>query len=137
MSDGKNTSLNILVVDDEEFSRKFLGRVLESIGITNTTSAVNGEEALKALQSLDDNHHERIDLIICDIEMPNMSGYELVRRLRYGEIPAYKNIPIIMLTGKDSDKNVRSARIHKIGGFLIKPPQAEPLKLMIEQCLAD
>ena len=62
-----------------------------------------------------------------------MGGYEFVRKVRFGAIPSYKDIPIIMLTGKDTDKNVQSARIHKIDGFLVKPAKAEPLKAAIRR----
>ncbi len=131
MNDDVYDRLNVMVVEDEEFSRFFLAKVLSSIGIENVTFAENGSDALAKLENLDTG----LDLIICDIEMPEMGGYEFVRRLRYGAIPAFKDVPIVMLTGKDTEKNVRSAKIHKISGFMVKPPEAEPLKKMIDQVL--
>ena len=77
----------------------------------------------------------RLDLAVCDIEMPEMNGYEFVRKVRFGAVAGYKELPVIMLTGKDTDKNVQSARIHKIDGFLVKPAKAEPLKAAIRRVL--
>ena len=133
MNDDIYDRLKILVVEDEQFARFFLAKVLSSIGIENVTFAENGSDALSHLEGLDGP----LDLIICDIEMPQMGGYEFVRRLRYGAVPTYRNIPIVMLTGRDTEKNVRSAKIHKISGFMVKPPEVEPLRKMIDQVLAD
>ena len=64
-----------------------------------------------------------------------MCGYEFVRQVRYGAVPGYKDIPIIMLTGKDTDKNARKARIHKISGFLVKPAKPNTLTNAIRHAL--
>ena len=64
-----------------------------------------------------------------------MDGYEFVRHIRVGDVPAYKAIPIIMLTGQDNDKNVRRAQIYKIDGFIVKPAEAKLLKQRIGQAL--
>lgn len=69
--------------------------------------------------------------------MPEMDGYEFSRRIRYGIVPGYKSVPIIMLTGKDSDWNVQRAAFHKINGYVVKPPQAEDLKRRIEIVVGD
>lgn len=124
-------SINLLVVEDEEFSARFLGRILEKIGIVSVLIAANGAEALKILETAEPS----IDLVISDIEMPEMDGYELVRRIRYGMVPQYKAVPILMLTGQDTDKNVDLARIHKIDGFIVKPPKAEDLERRILKAL--
>lgn len=124
MSDGEFASINVLAVEDEEFAQRITSKILESIGVNEVFMANNGVEALALL----DSTKARIDLVICDIEMPEMDGYEFVRRIRYGTVPAYKEVPIIMLTGKDTEKNVRSARIHKINGFIVKPPQIDNVR---------
>jgi len=117
-------SVTVLVVEDEEFSARFVARVLGKIGIESVVNAANGAEALALLESAE----PAIDLVISDIEMPEMDGYELVRRIRYGAVPQYQAIPILMLTGQDTDKNVEKARIHKINGFIVKPPKVEDLE---------
>ena len=116
--------MHILVVEDEAFSLEAIRKVLNNIGATSVATASNGAEALKLLEDADCN----LDLIICDIEMPEMSGYEFVRMLRYGTVPRFKDLPVLMLTGHDTPKNLRRARTHKIDGFLVKPPTAESLR---------
>lgn len=117
-------TIEVLVIDDEPFAQRFVTRVLNSIGIEKLITAENGAQALELLQAAT----APIDLIICDIEMPEMNGFEFVRRIRYGIVPEIKNIPILMLTGQDTDQNIKSARIHKINGYVVKPPKADTLQ---------
>ena len=124
MSEESLGSVHILVVEDEAFSLEAIRKVLNNIGATSVATASNGADALKLLEDADCN----LDLIICDIEMPEMSGYEFVRMLRYGTVPRFKDLPVLMLTGHDTPKNLRRARTHKIDGFLVKPPTAESLR---------
>lgn len=131
MSDQEIASLNVMTIEDEAFSQHVVSRVLEEIGMASVTIAENGADALAKLAGAD----PKIDLVICDIEMPEMNGFEFVRRVRYGAVPGYKDIPVIMLTGKDTDKNAQKARIHKISGFLVKPPRANTLRNAIRHAL--
>ncbi len=124
---------NILIIDDEPISRVAVTKTLGNIGVGNVSEADNGNDALRLLETAD----PKINVIICDIEMPEMTGYEFVRRVRYGTVPEYAKVPIIILTGKDTDKNLRDARIHKINDFLLKPPTAETLKTSINRVLAS
>ncbi len=124
MNEPEFAQLNVMAIDDEEFARGLITRVLEMIGVGSVLTAENGIDALAQLERTE----LAVDLVISDIEMPEMNGYEFVRRLRYGAVPHYKELPVIMLTGKDTEKNVRSARIHKISGFVVKPPEVNTLK---------
>jgi len=126
-------AVRVLIVEDEAFSQQLLSRVLTKLGLTKLATVSDGKEALSALGK---NPHD-FDLIISDIEMPNMDGYEFVRKLRYGSVPECKDIPVLILTGKDTDKNVQRARFHKINGFIVKPPQPEDLRRKIEKALGD
>ncbi len=133
MTDGEFNSLNVMAVEDEAFSQKVVSELLKTIGVNSVTIAENGADALAKLDGADPS----IGLIICDIEMPEMDGYEFVRKVRFGAVPEYRVVPVIMLTGKDTDKNAQSARIHKISGFLVKPPKATTLKAAIRHALGD
>ena len=124
-------ALTVMVVDDEEFSRKFVVRILESIGIGHVITAESGTVALSQLDETEGN----VDLVICDIEMPEMTGYEFARRVRYGTVPRFKDVPILILTGQASDKNVKKARMHKINGFVTKPPTVDLLRVFIRDVL--
>ena len=125
------SSVNVMVVDDEEFAQRFVTRILGMLGTGEVLTADNGAEALEKLAETD----VAIDLIISDIEMPEVDGYEFVRKIRYGEVPEYKDVPILILTGKDTDQNVQKARFHKINGFLVKPPNAEDLERQLRKAL--
>jgi CheY-like chemotaxis protein len=87
-------SRNVLIVDDEEVIRKFLRINLDNWGY-EVKEAVDGEEALKQLKSDD------FDLLICDILMPKKDGWEVLKEMRSD--PKTKDIPVIILTGKNED----------------------------------
>ncbi len=118
------SSVNMLVLEDEDFAASFIGRVLDTLGVGKVITAVNGVAALDMLE------HDRpdTDIFLCDLEMPEMGGYEFVRRIRYGAVPKYKDIPILVLTGGDTEKNVKKSRTHRINGFIVKPPKAVELE---------
>ncbi|MED5360837.1 MAG: response regulator, partial [Pseudomonadota bacterium] len=113
MSEDNLCSVHIRVVEDEAFSLEAIRKVLNNIGATSVATTSNGAEALKLLEDADCN----LDLIICDIEMPERPGYEFVRMLHYGTVPRLKDLPVLMLTGHDTPKNLRHTRTHRIDGF--------------------
>ncbi|MFA9398068.1 MAG: response regulator transcription factor [Clostridiaceae bacterium] len=84
----------ILIVDDEEHIRELISFNLNSNGY-KTISADNGLDALKLVQE------EQIQLIVLDLMLPGMDGYEVCKKLRYD--PNTKDIPIIMLTAKSEE----------------------------------
>lgn len=120
-------SLSVLVVDDEQFARSLVIRVLMSLGIELIHEAENGAKAIEVLH----DENKKIDLIISDIEMPEMDGFKFARKIRYGIVERYKKVPFLMLTGRDTEDNIRKGRIHKIDGFILKPPNAEDLRTCI------
>ncbi len=132
MTDNTFGSAKVMIVDNEAFSRKYVTRILEAIGIGAIETALSGADALAELTEADAD----IDLVICDIEMPEMTGYEFVRRVRYGTVPRYKDVPILILTGHATEKNVQRAHTHKIDGFVTKPVTVDLLKVQIRDLLA-
>lgn len=131
MSEESFKSLHVLVVEDEEFSQKFVVRVLAGLGITRVSIAGNGVEALELLAGAE----PPVDLVISDIEMPEMDGFELARKLRWGAVPGYKDIPFVMLTGQDTEENIQKGRAYRIQGFAIKPPKPVVLHGLILRAL--
>lgn len=132
MTEDAFESLRVLVVDDEDYSQQVVVLVLEKLGVGNVSVARNGKHALEVLGSA----LEPFDLVISDIEMPEMGGFELARMIRYGTVPQYKDIPILMLTGHSTEENVQKGRIHRIQGFIVKPPNADVLKKYMTRALA-
>jgi len=131
MPDTDDSTVRVMIIDDEEFSRKFVTRLLKTIAIEQVHTADSGVDALAQLAEPGTD----IDLIICYIEMPEMTGYEFVRQIRYGTVPRFKDVPILILTSYATEKNVQLARTHKINGFVTKPPTADMLRVEIHNAL--
>ncbi len=102
----------ILIVDDSNSVRNFVGSILERNGFT-TIKSTNGEEALKKISE------ETVDLVITDLEMPKMHGFELIGSIRSQE--KYKNLPIIILTGRAGMKHRQAGTDLGANDFLVKP----------------
>src|SRR3972149_8724051 len=117
---------HILVVDDEEFMRDAIRLVLEREGYAAAV-AVDGEEALGIVR-------ERApDLVITDIAMPKMGGYELLTALHRD--PLTRNLPVILLTQKDSTSAVLTGWGSGADYYITKPFTSEVLKLSVELVL--
>ena len=131
MNQAKFKPLNVLVIEDSVLASRIITQMLKDLGVGRVITANNGARALKALKETSTD----IDICLCDIEMPVMGGYEFIRRIRYGTIPKYKDLPILVLTSMDTEKNVKKSRIHRINGFMIKPPTLEDLGRQIRRIL--
>lgn len=121
----------VLIVDDDEDARAFVEAVLTSTG-WDTLQAESGEEALDLAD------RESLDLIILDVTMPGIDGFEVFRRLRSGH--ATKHVPVIMLTGvnalTDGEKHSSESMVATLGvdgpnGFVDKPVDADYLMYTI------
>ena len=102
----------LLMVDDDEFQHKLLRRMLADVDC-DLVSAMSGRDAMAALRNC------RPDLVLMDVQLPDMHGVELTRRIHASE--PFARLPILMITGQ-SDKGVVVESI-KAGacGFLVKP----------------
>lgn len=116
----------ILVVEDYADSRAMLKLLLEDLNHRVLTAA-NGKQALGIAAN------NRIDLILTDFGLPDMSGLGLVYRLR--KLNHLQNVPIIMLTAFDGDEYRRLASQAGCSGFLTKPTDFDALERMIERAL--
>lgn len=116
--------INILVVDDDKNTRLLFKAVLESEGYTIFT-AVNGEDAL----SLMDREH--IDLVVLDIMMPKMDGYEFTRCLREND----NNLPILMVSAKQLPADKQKGFIVGTDDYITKPIDEAEMILRIKALL--
>lgn len=114
----------ILVVDDDIRNVFALGKVLEEKDI-EVMEAENGQIALDIL-----NEHKGIDLILMDVMMPVMNGYEAIRMIR--NTPGIKNIPIICLTAKAMKEDHENAINNGANDYLSKPLNEEKLFAMLK-----
>ena len=110
----------ILVVEDDCELRALFSRVLTRHGY-HTLEAGNGEEALAVLDN------EYIDLIISDIMMPVMDGYELVHSLRAANI----TIPVLMITAKDAFDDMERGFLSGTDDYMVKPVNVNEMVLRV------
>lgn len=115
---------NILVVEDEKNTRKLMCAVLKNNGFT-TFSAENGFAALDLIEK------QKIDLILLDIMMPNMDGYELTKALR----DVGMNVPILMVSAKHEVQDRRKGFRLGIDDYMTKPVDEEEMILRIRALL--
>lgn len=111
----------VLVVDDSEVLRKIVNFNLTREGYS-VDEAKDGKEALEKLQQI------KPDLVILDIMMPYIDGFEVLKRMR--KDPELAHIPVIMLTAKGGEDDPKTALELGANGFLTKP--FSPIKLLEE-----
>lgn len=120
----------ILIIEDEEIITKSLTRFLSKEGFA-VEVALGGEEALKKIKEKD------IDLIICDIRMPNMDGIETIKAIRNYLISSGKKlIPEIVITGYADENKYRDAVELKVAGYIYKPFDTQEFLEVIKRNLA-
>ncbi len=115
-----------LVVDDSVSVRRSMASFVGDLGF-DVDSAGDGLEALARLQK------RRPDLLIVDLEMPRMNGVELTGALRMS--PETRDVPVIMITSRSTDKHQRMARDAGVDVFLTKPVTEDDLAAHIRRCL--
>jgi two-component system chemotaxis response regulator CheY len=105
----------ILVVDDSATMRKVVLRTLKMAGLEfdRILEAGNGSEALVCLRM------NKVELIMCDINMPVMSGLQLLQQIKEDNLAA--GVPIVMVTTESSESQVRQAILSGAHGYIRKP----------------
>ena len=114
----------ILVVEDDKNTRRLMSAVLTRYGY-EPLLAVDGVEALEILD------HKHVDLIILDVMMPRMDGYEFTNTLRM----AGNNIPILMVTARETQNDKKRGFIVGVDDYMVKPVDEEEMVLRIAALL--
>ncbi len=114
----------IMVVEDDIQLQQLFCRVLSRNGYT-ALPADDGEQALALLE------HEHVDLIISDIMMPRMNGYELVTALREAGI----SIPVLMITARDGFDDMRRGFLSGSDDYMVKPVNVNEMVLRVQALL--
>jgi two-component system chemotaxis response regulator CheY len=112
-------NIKILVVDDFATMRKVVRNLLKQVGYDDIVEAEDGVMAMKALKS------QKIDVIISDWNMPNMSGLELLKAVKADAELA--NTPFLMVTAEALQDNVVAAVKAGVNNYIVKPFTAEVL----------
>lgn len=119
----------ILIIDDEEEFVSYMKANIELRDGYEVITALDGEEGLKAAES------GKPDLVLLDIKMPGMDGFEVLKRLK--ENKNTKSIPVIMVTARtDDDTMMEALKLHD-NGYVVKPVKIEELEEKMEDALGE
>ncbi len=113
-----NANMKFLVVDDFSTMRRIIRNLLNELGFTNVQEAKDGVDALHKLGG-------NFDVVVSDWNMPNMTGIELLRRIRSD--PALKDLPVLMITAEAKRENMIEATQAGVSGYIVKPFTAATL----------
>ncbi len=129
--------LNILVVDDSKVTRKMIGRTLAMAGIPigNLVEAENGLEGLKKMRALNLMQRDPFDVVIADINMPEMNGIEMIENMN--DDPQLRGIPVVVVSTEGSQTRIEELRGLGVHAYIRKPFAPEDVRDMIRQIVGD
>jgi two-component system, chemotaxis family, chemotaxis protein CheY len=122
-------NIKVLIVDDFATMRKVVRNLLKQVGYEDIVEAEDGVMALKALKS------QKIDVIVSDWNMPNMTGLELLKAVRADEELA--KTPFLMVTAEALQDNVVAAVKAGVNNYIVKPFTAEVLNEKIKKIMEN
>lgn len=118
MAEFANT--RILLIEDQLFIRSMMARMLNGIGFKQVLQARDGQEALDLIAA----DREFVDVILCDLKMPNMDGFDFLTKLR--ELPTGSaQTPVVMLTASNDPESVHRLKGLGIAGYIVKPASTQ------------
>jgi signal transduction histidine kinase len=117
----------IVYIDDEEALREVTAEILATAG-HETVLAASGREGIEAVR------RERPDIVLCDVNMPGMGGYEVLQAIRAD--PRLSSTPFLFLTSLGAPDNVRAGMVSGADDYLMKPIASEALLAAVEARLA-
>lgn len=123
------SKFTILVVEDNNLSRKALIGMLFKSGYENILSAPDGRSAIEKIE------HNHIDLIITDINMPHINGLELIKSVRMGQTKAVPETSVIAVTALSDTETISTCMRFEIDAFLPKPITVKDAREQIEQAV--
>ena len=115
-----NENWRVLIVDDQHLTREMVRVILGGLGFTQFAMAENALVAFKILEE-----RLRIDLIVCDWNMPHATGLDLLKRVRADA--RFKRLPFLMLTAEAYRETVDAAMAAGVSDYVIKPFTAQTL----------
>jgi len=119
--------MKVLVVDDFASMRRIVKNVLKQMGFTKIIEADDGSVALQVLKK------EEIGLVLCDWNMPRMTGIDLLKAVKSDE--DLKDIPFLMVTAEGQKDNVVEAVQAGVSNYIMKPFTAEAMEERVKKVL--
>jgi two-component system chemotaxis response regulator CheY len=105
--------LKYLIVDDFSTMRRIVRGLLKEMGCNNAEEAEDGAVALAAMKA------QKFDFVVCDINMPNMNGFDFLKAVRADE--SLKHIPVLMVTAEARKEDIVLAAQTGASGYIVKP----------------
>jgi len=115
----------ILIVDDSATVRQALSMALRDTGY----EVIEATDGCAALACLSEEHTQEINMLITDLNMPNMDGIDLIREVRRSS--GYRFMPIIMLTTESQEARKQEGKAVGASGWIVKPVKPEQLMTVI------
>lgn len=127
----KANELNILVVEDDDFQRRLVVEMLNSLDVRSIHEAGNGKEAIEVIR---DKSGRPVDIVLCDLNMPEMDGLEFLRHLGQG----HHNVAIVIVSALDSKLLLSAGKMTKMHGIKLlgiieKPIMLGQIKELLEK----
>jgi len=118
-------NMRILVVDDFSTMRRIVKNILKQLNFTNIVDADDGTTAWEILNK------DKIDFIVSDWNMPNMSGLELLKKVRNSE--EFADLPFLMVTAEGQQEHIIEAVQAGVSNYIVKPFTPETVEQKIEK----
>jgi two-component system, chemotaxis family, chemotaxis protein CheY len=121
------TDLKFLIVDDFSTMRRIVRGLLKEMGCTNAEEAEDGAVALNMLKA------QKFDFIVSDINMPNMTGFDLLAAVKKDD--SLKHIPVLMVTAEARKEDIVRAAQDGAAGYIVKPFTKATLEEKVQKIL--
>jgi two-component system chemotaxis response regulator CheY len=121
------TQLKFLVVDDFSTMRRIVKGLLKEMGCNDIDEAEDGAAALRMLKAA------RYDFVVSDINMPNMTGFELLKAIKADD--AIKHLPVLMVTAEARKEDIVLAAQSGAAGYIVKPFTKATLEEKVQKIL--
>ena len=121
------SDLKFLIVDDFSAMRRIVRSLLKEMGCIDADEAEDGAVALTMLKA------QAFDFVVCDINMPNMNGFELLKAVKAD--PALKHLPVLMVTAEARKEDIVLAAQSGAAGTIVKPFSKATLEEKVQKIL--
>lgn len=121
--------MKVLVVDDFATMRRIVRNILKQLGFMNIVEADDGATALEIMKS------DKIDLVLCDWNMPKISGLELLKQMKADS--DLKNIPFLMITAEAQKQNIIEAVKTGVSNYIVKPFTADTIAEKLKKVFGE